>query len=535
VNSAWRLGLELGAGVALALGAVVLARRPGGLGPAVLLVFAAVGWEMAEWNNPRAPGAVTFTAGLLCVAAAPAAAVHAALAQARGRRLGGRARVAAAASYAAAIGLAGLLPALTRSPREQGCDCPADLVHLFDASGVADWASRWGLLVSSIALTAAGVLALLELARAGTARRRAAIPIVAPVLAFVAVGIAAQVHGVADGGLRSDAEAQQLRLLGACAALAIAAGVHWRAVDARRVRARVAAVVVEMAGTFVPGELASRLGTALGDPSLELLHAADGRWIDADGRPREVAEDPARGRTTLVQQGEVAALMLHRPGLLDDPRLVEDLGRAARLALDHERLRAQLLASVERLRETRALVVAASDAERARLERDLHDGAQQGLAGLAMAIGLASSSASGRRRAQLDHARRSVHAALDGVRTVAHAMYPAALRDAGLGAALDVLAEWREDVDVEHLPAQRVDQTVEDNAYFIVSALTESAAGPASVRAARDNGALVLDVRTPDPGDLVEVQDRVGALGGRLSCDTDDPHRAHVRVKLPCA
>jgi hypothetical protein len=197
-------------------------------------------------------------------------------------------------------------------------------------------------------------------------------------------------------------------------------------------------------------------------------------------------------------------------------------------------LRAQLLASVERLRAARALVVAAANAERERLERDLHDGAQQGLAGLAMAIGLASASASGERLAYLDDARCSVRAALDSVRTVAHAMYPAALRDAGLAAALDVLAEWREDIDVEDTLTGRMDPTVEANAYFIVAVLTESGAGPAAVRAARRNGAIVLDVSTPDPGDLVEVQDRVGTLGGRLKCNVDRDGRTHVRVELPC-
>jgi hypothetical protein len=151
-----------------------------------------------------------------------------------------------------------------------------------------------------------------------------------------------------------------------------------------------------------------------------------------------------------------------------------------------------------------------------------------------MAIGLAAVSASGERAAQLDTARRSVRAALDAVRTVAHAMYPAALRDAGLAAALDVLAEWREDIDVEGSPAERADPVVEANAYFIVAALTESGAGLAAVRAARRNGAMVLEVTTPEPGDLVEVQDRVGALGGRLYRD-DGRERTRVRVELPCA
>jgi len=530
-DSAARLGLELGAGFVLALCAVVLARRDGDLVPGALLLLASIAWAIAEWDNPRVPGPLVFTVGLLLVTAAPALAVHAALVHARG----GGARIVAGAAYATAIGVAALLPALTSSPRARGCVCPADLVRVVEARGVASWASRWGLLLSALALAGAAALAIVALARASAARRRAVAPVVVPALGFVAVAAAAQVHGFAEGGLRPDATARDLRLAGAAAALAIAAGVGWRAVHARRTRARLAAVVVEMAGAPIPGELAGRLGAALGDPTLELLHAVDGGWIDADGRHRALGDDDDRGRTTLVQQGEVTALVLHRNGLLDDPRLVEELGRAARLALDNERLRAQLLASVERLRASRALVVAAADAERARLERDLHDGAQQGLAGLAMAIGLASASASGERLAHLDDARRGVREALDAVRTVAHAMYPAALRDAGLGAALDVLADWREDLDVVGLPTGRADATVEANAYFIVAALTEAGAGPAAVRAVRLNRTMVLEISTPDAGDLVEVQDRVGALGGRLDLDADGGERTHVRVELPCA
>jgi signal transduction histidine kinase len=530
-DSVARLAVELGAGLVLALCALALRRREGDLVPGALMLAAATAWAIVEWSNPRAPGALVFTAGLVFAAAVPALVVDAALVHARGRA--GR-RLAVVAAYVAGIGLVGLVPAMTSSPRDTGCQCPADLVQVVDAPGVSEWAERWGLLASAVALAACGALALVALWQANPARRRAVAPVVLPALAFVGIAVAGQVHGFADGELQSDVTAQDLRLAGAIAALAVAGGVLWRAGDVRRARARLAAVVVEMAGAPVPGQLAERLGAALGDPSLELLHAVDEGWVDADGHARSAGDEGPRGRTALVQDGQVAALVLHRHGLLDDPRLVEELGRAARLALDNERLRAQLLASVERLRAARALLVAAADEERARLERDLHDGAQQGLAGLAMAIGLASASASGPRAAQLALARDRVRAALDAVRTVAHAIYPAALRDAGLGAALDVLAEWREDIDVQARLAGPANPTVEANAYFIVAALTESGTGPAAVDAERQDGTMVLEVSTPDPGDLVEIRDRVGALGGRLDVDSDGGERARVRVELPC-
>jgi signal transduction histidine kinase len=240
--------------------------------------------------------------------------------------------------------------------------------------------------------------------------------------------------------------------------------------------------------------------------------------------------------TTLVQQGEVAAAIVHRPALLDDPGLVDELGRAARLAIDHERLQAHQRAQLRRLQAARAAIVAAGDAERRRLERDLHDGAQQALAGLAMEIGLARGSYSGERADELGLAQDRVRSALDGVRAMAHATYPAALDEAGLAAALDVLSDWRPNLELGTLPHGRLDPELEANTYFIVAALTHASADAVvDVDVRRDDTALVIDVRTPVGADLDAVQDRVGAVGGRLAVDAGADGAMRVRVDLPCA
>jgi len=180
---------------------------------------------------------------------------------------------------------------------------------------------------------------------------------------------------------------------------------------------------------------------------------------------------------------------------------------------------------------SRTAIVAAADAERRRLERDLHDGAQQGLAGLAMAIGLARTASDEETAARMGCAQARVRTALDRVRTIAHRLYPAALSDAGLAAALDVLAEWRPHVELGELPDRRFDPTLEAGAYFIVAALTQAAA---TVSASGD-GKLVVEVRTSQPGDLVDVQDRVGALGGRLAVHVTREGDTLVRAELTCA
>src|SRR4029079_7672603 len=91
------------------------------------------------------------------------------------------------------------------------------------------------------------------------------------------------------------------------------------------------------------------MATALHDPTLELLFAFEGQWVDVAGSWRELPAERERGRTSLVQDGEVVATVVHTPGLLDDARLVEELGRAARLAIDHERLQAHQRAPLAKL------------------------------------------------------------------------------------------------------------------------------------------------------------------------------------------
>jgi signal transduction histidine kinase len=237
-----------------------------------------------------------------------------------------------------------------------------------------------------------------------------------------------------------------------------------------------------------------------------------------------------------VQDGQVVAVVLHRPGLLDDARLVEELGRAARLAIDHERLQSHQRAQLARLRATRTATVAAGDAERRRLERDLHDGAQQSLAALAMAIGLARGARSDRRVERLAVAQAHVREALDRVRAIAHAAYPAALDDAGLAAALDVLGDWRPQVELAGVPEARLDHELETSVYFIVAALTRSSDGAVvDVGIDREREHVVIDVRTAGGDELGEVEDRVGALGGRLAVDETSGGGIAVRVELACA
>ena len=419
-ESGGRLVFELSAAFAVAAaGAVVCVggrdRRSG-----ALLIAAAATWLIAEWNSPGAFGPIVFTVGLLLGALAPAVVAHALLAHGSGRLTGLPDRLAVAAAYVSGGLLLGFAAAVVTDPRAQGCSsCPANLALLGDAPSVAGSLQRWGLRLGAVALTTAAVLALVRLWRSSVPRRRAIAPVVVPAVAFLGVVVARYLHHLLRDFPANDAVDEALRLAEGGALVGIAAGVAWQRLAARRMRGRLARVVVEMAGAARPGQLRSLLATALRDPTLEILYSGDQGWIDGSGRTRSLPDDRDRERTSLLQDGEVVAVVAHRRGLLDDPRLVDELTRAARLALDHERLQAQLRAHVERLRSSRAAIVAAADAERRRLERDLHDGAQQGLAGLAMAIGLARTASDADTAAHLDCAQARVRTALDRVRTIA--------------------------------------------------------------------------------------------------------------------
>jgi signal transduction histidine kinase len=129
-----------------------------------------------------------------------------------------------------------------------------------------------------------------------------------------------------------------------------------------------------------------------------------------------------------------------------------------------------------------------------------------------------------------------VRAALERVRAIAHAAYPAALDEAGLAAALDVLGDWRQHVELTGVPKARLDHELETSVYFIVAALSRGSEG-AVVDVSLDPGHehVVIDVHTADGIPLGEVEDRVGALGGRLDVENTPDGGMAVRVQLACA
>ncbi|MEA2136608.1 MAG: hypothetical protein QOC68_4518, partial [Solirubrobacteraceae bacterium] len=283
-----------------------------------------------------------------------------------------------------------------------------------------------------------------------------------------------------------------------------------------------------------PGGLRDALAETLGDPHLELLHAHGNGWIDGRGLARR---PEGAAVTELTRDGRAVAVLLHRPGLLDDARLVRELERTAGLALENDQLHGELEAQLAQLRDSRAETVAVGDAERRRLERDLHDGAQQALAGLAMSFGLARADAVEPLREQrLGVAQDAVRGALAELRALAQRISPPALSEAGLATALGVLAEWAPNLEIARVPRQRFNPTVESAAYFAVAGLARTIRGRIVVDARVEGASLRLEVLAAEaPSSLVDIEDRVAALDGDLLAEAASDGATLLRITLPCA
>ena len=357
--------------------------------------------------------------------------------------------------------------------------------------------------------------------------------------------LAAAALSAAPGLIGTGSLAPWLWFAQAAALCAIGLAVAWSWLLRRRTRSLMAGLVVELGRSPPPGGLQEMLGRTLGDPALRVAYALDGRQelVDANGNAVDVAEGLAQ--TPLTREGRTIALLLHRPGLLDDPAVIEEVAAATRLALDNERLHAEVLARIEDLRASRARIVAAGEAERRRLERDLHDGAQQRLLGLSLALGFTRAQvqepADARILTLIDDAEERLRGAIVELREVAHGIYPAVLTSDGLGAAVDALRERASiPINVTSLPEDRLAGSVESAAYFLIAEVTgpvvmHAGATKATVDARRVGDSLVITVsvdgaQRPDSeleGRLIDLEDRIGALGGQLRVEHDEPSPAH--------
>jgi signal transduction histidine kinase len=321
-------------------------------------------------------------------------------------------------------------------------------------------------------------------------------------------------------------------------------------------RGRIAGLVIKLERLPPVGVLQDSLRDALGDPSLSVFRwdPAAGHYLDAAGVWAVPPVDgPERAALTIENDGVPMLAIAYDPALRDDPGLVSAAIAAVRLSVENERLQAEVRAQLEAVSASRARLAEAQDTERRRIERDLHDGAQQRLVSLRISLELL------RRRlgtdadpailAELDAASAEAQAAIGDVRELAQGLHPAILAEAGLGRALESLAE-RSPVDIEvHADLDgRLPPAVEATAYFVVAeALTNTAkhaaAQRATVTAREADGRLLIEIVDDGVGGadieagtgLRGLEDRVAALGGTLRVDSQPAAGTKIYVELPCA
>ena len=324
----------------------------------------------------------------------------------------------------------------------------------------------------------------------------------------------------------------------------------------RMARGAVAELVVELSETPAPERLRDALATALGDPTLAVAYwsEAEQGYLDPSRRPVDLERDGSgRAVTLLERDGRPLAAILHDPALAEDPGLVAAVGAAVRLAVDNERLAAAVRSQLAEVQASRTRIVEASDAERRRVERNLHDGAQQRLVALSLALRRARAEvppdAGPELASTLEAAAEQLRSALAELRELARGIHPAILTEAGLGPALRALARdcpipVTSTVDVPH----GIPEPVAVAAYFVAAeALTNIAkyaeAGKVTLGARADGDDLVVEIvddglggADPAAGSgLRGLEDRVAALGGSLTVESPPSRGTRVVARLPLA
>jgi len=524
--------VDLAAGLALLVAASAAIRVPTTAAAGRLAVAAGVVWFAQDWEGWSGGPTLVRALG---AAAVPLLIVSPALLVANAVRSQWL-RMAVGTGTAAIIFTA-IVRALVRDPLlDPYCwrDCVSrSLVVHAEPSLVRALDRVW--LGTTAALGIVGLFGGCEaVIRGRAAFRRLRAPILVP--AALACGATA---GYAVALLRRpleqprSAEFSALFFTRASAFAAVGAGLLLVVTRGQRQRAAVSRLTEQL------GEVPNALAHAFGDPSVQVAYwlSASGRFVDDEGRNIDVpAPTTERAVTPIIRSGKPVAVVMHDASLTGS--LDRELGSAARLAIENEQLRAEVRAQIDSLRRSRMRITERGDAERRRLERDLHDGAQQRLLALSFDLRLARTAAENdgdeRLVKTLSTAIGEAQTALEELRELAHGIYPAVLTEAGLATALTTLADTAPlpvELTVTH---ERFDAPVEAALYVVVREATDDAvlrgATWASVSVAGRVTLKVEDDGVQRSRPLIHVADRIGALGGA----TEFGPRS-LRAEVPCA
>ncbi len=528
----------------LSVGLVAWQRHPA---ERIGLLFTIVGYAWFLPALTRLHDPLPFTIGWLTGSLYQATLAHLGLAWPYGRLRSRLDRAVVAANYAWYIGN-NVVQMLFWDPRTDGCGpaCPANLFLVHSSARLYSTAGTVASIVG-IGLTAV-IVALIAWhwrSARGYARRAmtSLVWVALPIGAYITI-----LQTPSNLGL-SPLITQGIGPLILIAAPAAYAIGMIRAHSARRA---VGAALISLEPGPPPGRLRDALAAALGDPALQLAFRVPGHTDYRDTSDQAV--DPARlpaGRVLTVLDPAGDAVLIHHEELRHEPDLVKITVTAAGLALEHSRLQAEVQAQLEQVRASRTRIVQAGDAERRRLERDLHDGAQQRLVTLSLALGMARSRAAGADPelvSLIESAGKEAQEALVELRELARGIHPAVLTETGLCGGIQALAE-RSPVatTITAVPAGRLPAPIEATAYFVVSealanVAKHASAGSVQVTIRQLPGRLLVQVsddgvggaRPEDGTGLRGLADRVASVGGVLLIDSRPGCGTRLEADLPC-
>ena len=475
---------------------------------------------------------------------------HIVLAYPTGRLQRPRERAFAVAAYAIAVALP-LAALLVHEPH------PDDDVAGASAIAPAPSADAFDALRDLESIVIYGVLPLVllgliwaKVAEASPRARRMYVPL----LVFgVLLALRGVVEAIFSFGDPSELAEDVLFWTGQAMEVALGVALVVTVFSVIKARATLADALADLHGAS-PGEVRAALAEALRDPELDVAFWVPERrmYVDAGGAPYDFpVNDPSRATTRINgADGEPLASLVHDAALENEPALVRDAAAAARLALENARLHAELRAQLVLVQESRARIVAAGDEERRRIERDLHDGAQQRL----VALGLELRAAQRRLGPDgqelggvLEGAVQELQHALDDLRELAHGVHPSVLTQNGLAAALESLAARTPvRVVVAQAPTGRLPPPIEATAYFVAceglaNAVKHARASRITISASRQDGRLVVEIADDGIGGadssgsgLRGLADRLEAQGGRLRVESRNGRGTRVIGELPC-
>jgi signal transduction histidine kinase len=440
-------------------GLVAWWRRPDSrLGPLMVLAGFATFLAFLSWANASLPYTIGQTLDLLPVVLF----MHVFLAYPSGRLEGWVERTLVTVAYLVAIALELVRMTL-------GGFGPDNLLELTTAPAAAETVFRVQLVgISACALAGVAVLVARRRGEGRALRRSRSLLIDSFALALVMIAFLLMTAAFQGPGFEAIRRATFVVI--GIAPVAFLVGL----LQSRLARSAVGELLLELRADPAPADLRDALARALRDPSLTLAYWLPdfGSYADQGGRPVDLRKQEGRATTLIEREGVRVAALLHDPALNDEPELLEAVTAAAGIALENGRLHAELRARLEELRGSRARIVEAGQKERQRLERNLHDGAQQRLIALSLELSLLEEEIGDDRgaRARLVRAKREIATSLEELRAVARGIHPAVVSGHGLEIALEQLAARapvpvRLNVTVEG----RLPEHVEMAAFYLVS------------------------------------------------------------------